>query len=373
MNALPPSVSLLGYGRFGRALADLLADAGVAVHAFDPQAAVPEERAVDSLAALCAAAEVLIVAVPVAALRAALTELRPHLCAGHLVLDVGSVKARPAEDCEAVLGAAIPWVGTHPLFGPVSLALAERPLRVVVCPNGQHPAAAARAQALYEALGCQVVLTEAKEHDWVMASTHAVAFFVAKGMLDAGFGEDTPFAPPSFQAMARTLAAVRGDAGHLFRAIQQENPFSGAARQRLLAALSEVHRTLAAEEAQAPDGGAAPGGAALGGHAGVGGAPVDRLHIPDLGARSPELAEVRELIDGVDREIMDLLARRAHLAQRAARAKAELGRAVRDPARETALLEARRAWAAERGLDAAEVEALFTRIVAYARRVQGGR
>lgn len=373
MSALPQSVSLLGYGRFGRALADLLADAGVAVHALDPHVAVPAARAVGSLAALCAAAEVLIVAVPVAALRAALTELRPHLGAGHLVLDVGSVKARPAEDCEAVLGAAIPWVGTHPLFGPVSLALAERPLRVVVCPNAQHKAAAARAQGLYEALGCQVVLTEAKEHDWVMASTHAVAFFVAKGMLDAGFGEDTPFAPPSFQAMARTLAAVRGDAGHLFRAIQQENPFSGAARQRLLAALSEVHRTLAAEEAQAPaaDGGAAPGGAELGGSAG--GAPVDRLHIPDLGARSPELAEVRELIDGVDREIMDLLARRAHLAQRAARAKAELGRAVRDPARETALLEARRAWAAERGLDAAEVEALFTRIVAYARRVQGGR
>ena len=67
MSALPQSVSLLGYGRFGRALADLLADAGVAVHALDPHVAVPAARAVGSLAALCAAAEVLIVAVPVAA------------------------------------------------------------------------------------------------------------------------------------------------------------------------------------------------------------------------------------------------------------------------------------------------------------------
>ena len=49
-----------------------------------------------------------------------------------------------------------------------------------------------------------------------MAWTHALAFFVAKGMIDAGAGMEVPFAPPSFQAIARTIEIVRSDAGHLF-------------------------------------------------------------------------------------------------------------------------------------------------------------
>lgn len=56
-----------------------------------------------------------------------------------------------------------------------------------------------------------------------------------------------PMAPPSFQGMKHMLAAVRGDAGHLFGAIQRENPFAAEARAELLAELHRVHRQLLAE------------------------------------------------------------------------------------------------------------------------------
>jgi prephenate dehydrogenase len=42
------------------------------------------------------------------------------------------------------------------------------------------------------------------------------------------------------------LAAVRGDAGHLFAAIQRENPYADAARARLLEHLELIHRRLRA-------------------------------------------------------------------------------------------------------------------------------
>jgi prephenate dehydrogenase len=54
-------------------------------------------------------------------------------------------------------------------------------------------------------------------------------------------------APPSFQGMQHMLAAVRGDAGHLFAAIQRENPFAAGARAQLLAELERVHRQLLAD------------------------------------------------------------------------------------------------------------------------------
>jgi prephenate dehydrogenase len=344
-------VGLLGFGRFGRALGSLLSEAQVPYRALDPAVTVPESVRASGPGDLLAGANLVVLAVPVPRTREALESLRPHLRPDQVVLDVGSVKVHPSADLEAVLGGEIPWVATHPLFGPVSLALAERPLRVVVCPSPRHPEATTRAAALYRRIGCEVIEQTPESHDRVMAHTHALTFFVAKGMLDAGAGMEVPFAPPSFQAISRTIETVRSDAGHLFSAIQRENPFAAEARRQLLEALGEIDRALET----------APAG---------GGPEASRFAIPDLGARSPELQEARELIDDLDRELLALLARRATLAQRAGRAKAQLGHPILDAERETSLLAQRRTWAEALHLDPEAVEELFRSILRFSRRIQ---
>ena len=346
-------VALLGFGRFGRALGSLLDEARIPFRALDPGVDVPQPVQAPGLHALVSGASLVVLAVPVPRTREALESLRPHLTPDQVVLDVGSVKVHPAADLEAVLGDAIPWVATHPLFGPVSLALAERPLRVVVCPSPRHPSAAVRAGELYRRIGCEVIEQTPEGHDRVMAHTHALTFFVAKGMLDAGAGMEVPFAPPSFQAISRTIETVRSDAGHLFAAIQRENPFAHEARRQLLQALAEIDRALDATPAEA-------------------GPESARFAIPDLGARSPELQEARELIDAVDRELVALLARRATLAQRAGKAKAEIGHPIVDPEREARLLAERRAWAESLHLDAEAIDELFRAILRFSRRAQRG-
>src|SRR5262245_45425409 len=112
------AIGLLGYGRFGRALAGLCQAAGVPVRAYDPGAAPPAEVAVGSVPELAAAAGTLFVAAPLDAIPAAVEGLAPHVGLDHLVADVGSVKVSPAAALERVLGARVPWVATHPLFGP---------------------------------------------------------------------------------------------------------------------------------------------------------------------------------------------------------------------------------------------------------------
>ena len=185
-----------------------------------------------------------------------------------------------------------------------------------------------------------------------MAHTHALTFFVAKGMLDAGAGMDVPFAPPSFQAISRTIETVRSDAGHLFAAIQRENPFAGEARRQLLEALVQIDQALEAPPADRPPDSA-------------------RFAIPDLGARSPELQETRELIDEVwTARWSACLARRVTLARRAGKAKAELGHPIVDPEREARLLAERRAWADALQLDPEGMDELFRAILRFSRRAQ---
>ncbi|HEX8825223.1 MAG TPA: prephenate dehydrogenase/arogenate dehydrogenase family protein [Archangium sp.] len=345
-------VAIVGYGRFGRALGALLEAAGIGYRAMDPAADIPEPLRAGSLQELVAGAEYVVVAVPVPRMRAVLESLRPHLRAEHLVLDVGSVKVRPVRDMTEKLGTRVPWVGTHPLFGPLSLAVAERPLRVVVCPNPLHPDAARRANRFYERLGCEIVEQTPEGHDRVMAHTHALTFFVAKGMVDAGSGLNVPFAPASFKALSRTIEIVRSDAGHLFTAIQRENPFAAEARRHLLDALGTIDRELESlpPEEELPE-------------------PAS-LALPALESGLPELKETREHIDQLDRELVELLARRAELAKRAIRAKAQAGQPVPDPAREEKVIASRRAWATELGQDPEGMETIFRAILRFSRRAQ---
>jgi prephenate dehydrogenase len=240
-------IAILGFGRFGQALSDLLVQAGHDVRAYDPNVAVPPGLAAASTADAVHGAQWVVLAMPVPHLRDALASLRPSLHAGQTVIDVGSVKLHPCATMDELLGAEIPHAGTHPLFGPLSLARGERPLRVVVCASAQHPATAAAARALFAGLGCEVIDQEPAAHDRAMARTHALAFFIAKGLVNMGVDDDMSVAPPSFQGLKHMVAAVRGDAGHLFAAIQQENPFAAEARSRLLESLESIHGKLLTE------------------------------------------------------------------------------------------------------------------------------
>lgn len=348
------TVAILGFGRFGQTLAGLLRDRGFACRALDPGPPPPPELRAAGPVELVRGASFVVLAVPLAAMRPALAALAPHLDGSQVVLDVGSVKQGPAEAMAALLGPGQPWVATHPLFGPTSVSLGE-PLRAVVCP-GPHPGAVERVKELYRAIGCETLALDPEEHDRTMAYTHALTYFVTKGMLDIGVGRAIPFAPPSFRAMAQTIEAVRSDAGHLFTSIHRENPHAAGARRRLVSALEAVDAALLRADA-----------------------PVD---IPpaaaDAAAAEPdpeaELSGIRAGIDACDRELIELLVRRGGLARRAGLAKARLGRPVRDAAREAALLEDRRRQAAEQGLDDPElVEQIFEAVLRLSRSLQGER
>jgi prephenate dehydrogenase len=346
------TVGIVGFGRFGRSLGELIAESGIRVRAFDPHAPVPEPLAAASITELVRASQVVVLAVPVPALDAVIADAAGILTPRHLVLDVASVKVKPAELLDRHLADRVPWAATHPLFGPASLARRERPLRVVICPNHRQPSAVEAASHLFARLGCQVRLQDAESHDREMARTHALGFLIAKAFIDLGIGSEPESVPPSFRGIAATIESVREDAGHLFAAILSDNPFAAGARRDFLDALARLDAELAH-----PPAATASAAQAL-------------FPIPDFGARSPDLVEVRDLIDDVDRRVVDLLLQRQDLSKRAGHIKRRDGRPVRDPAREDALLAERAGWARDRGLDVDRTLDVFRAILDQSRAYQ---
>jgi len=342
-------VGIVGFGRFGRALGELAAESGLGVRAFDPHAHVPEPMAAASLADLVRASQVVLLAVPVPILEEVVTAAAPFLADHQVVLDVASVKVKPAGLLDRHLADRVPWAATHPLFGPASLARRERPLRVVVCPNDRHPAAVEAATRFYERLGCQVRLQPAEAHDREMARTHALGFLIAKAFIDLGIGSEPESVPPSFRGISATIESVREDAGHLFTAILRDNPFAAGARREFLDALTHLDEELSHPTTDAGESARA------------------EFPIPDFGGRSPDLVEVRDLIDDVDRRLVELLVQRQDLSKRAGHIKRLSGRPVRDAVREDALLAERAGWARGGGLDADGTMKVFRAILAQSR------
>ncbi len=346
------TLGFIGYGRFGHALSDIFIEHGYRVRAFDPEPVVPKELAAPSLEELVGTCQLIFVAVPVSSMPETFREVAPLVGPDHVVVDVGSVKLAPFRVMTETFGGEHRWVASHPLFGPVSLARAETGLRVVVCPNARQKEAVTEITAVYESIGCRVIELDPEAHDRIMAQTHAMAFFIAKGMLDAEVPTDSPAAPPSFQAMARTIESVRGDAGHLITTLHRENPFAAEYRRRLLSVLSGLDRKLNEAHVSHP------------------GTPEEADLSITAPVHIPELSETRERIDEVDADILQLLTRRAELVRRAQRAKAAAGRGVVDPDREARLLQARANWAEEAGLDTEGVRNILESIIALSCEIQ---
>jgi len=79
------------------------------------------------------------------------------------------------------------------------------------------------------------------------------------------------------------------------------------------------------------------------------------------------LAEARSRIDAIDREVLRLLAERATVTRALAAWKAAHGLDARDPAREAAMLDARRREAEALGLSAWLAEAVTRAVLATTR------
>lgn len=138
-------------------------------------------------------AHTVLIATPLRSIPALVDAIRPALVPDALVFDVGSVKGGAVRDIEDRLPAGVAFVSCHPLagterFGPeAASADLFRGRRCIVCPGERTTAAAqARASALWQALGAEVVPMPAALHDAVMAAVshlpHVAAYTLASAM-----------------------------------------------------------------------------------------------------------------------------------------------------------------------------------------------
>jgi len=198
------TIAIIGLGLIGGSLARDLAERGARVLGYDadPETlrAALQSHAVHSpmspSLAEVSAADVVVLAVPVAATAHVLTTARPHLRADTLITDVCSTK-RSIEANVTAAGLAAQFVGAHPLAGyhragwTASRTGLFRGASVYLCRPPMTPADVIdAARRFWEATGGLPVVTSAAAHDELLAHTshlpQVVAFLLARTLAQAG-------------------------------------------------------------------------------------------------------------------------------------------------------------------------------------------
>ncbi|WP_438851127.1 prephenate dehydrogenase/arogenate dehydrogenase family protein [Brevundimonas nasdae] len=235
-------LGLIGYGAFGRLTARHLS-AWFEVAAYDPAVSEGDAHAVLTDLTTAAACPVVVLAVPVEALEDTLSAIRPHLAPDALVIDVGSVKVKPALAMQAALAEGVRIVGTHPLFGPQSGKDGIVGLRIAVCPVREAKDARRVAAFCRHALKLKVFQVTPEEHDREAAVVQGLTHLIARVLLNM---EPLPtrMTTASFERLMQAVDMVRHDSPAVFRAIERDNPFAAEVRDRFFALADQARHDV---------------------------------------------------------------------------------------------------------------------------------
>jgi cyclohexadieny/prephenate dehydrogenase len=186
-------------------------------------------------------ADLVVLCTPVGTLPGLVRSAWPHLAAGAVLTDVGSVKAPIVAAAEACRPGSGAFVGSHPMAGSersgfeaAQADLFEGRLALVT-PTPLTPAPAiARVTAFWEALGSQVRQLSPEAHDRGVAAISHLPHLAAYGLVAAADEEALTLAAAGFQDTTR----IAGSAETLWTDIFREN------REALLAALGDYRAVL---------------------------------------------------------------------------------------------------------------------------------
>ena len=198
-------VAIVGIGLIGSSLARALKAGGharhVAAHDADADVCATTEQLgiADSVPAALgdavAGADLVVLAIPVGVYAATATAMSPHLAAGAIVTDVGSVKEEVIRAVKPALPAGTHLVPGHPVAGtehsgPESgFAELFRDRWAILTPEkGTDAQAVERVAEMWRRVGSDVEIMEASHHDRVLAITshlpHLIAYTIVATAAD---------------------------------------------------------------------------------------------------------------------------------------------------------------------------------------------
>ncbi|RJR41753.1 MAG: prephenate dehydrogenase/arogenate dehydrogenase family protein [Desulfobacteraceae bacterium] len=223
-----------GTGGMGKWFADFLRSKGYLVR-------VSGKDEEESIPALAASADVVVVAVPIHVTLETIAKVGPHMRHDGLLMDLTSLKAEPVRKMVECSRSEI--IGLHPLFGPA----VNRPKgeNVVLCPAGGR-SWLPWVRDLFSEEGVNLVETSPEKHDemmaYVQALTHLATVAMGLSLRNSGIEQEEllKFSTPAFRSRMAAVEKVFGENPRLYGDIMALNPHSTSIGERFQSSVSRL-------------------------------------------------------------------------------------------------------------------------------------
>jgi cyclohexadieny/prephenate dehydrogenase len=175
----------------------------------------------DDLASAVQDADLVILCTPVGSYKAVAAEVAPHLKAGAILSDVGSVKKAAIRDIAPSVPSNVVFVPAHPLAGteysgPESgfASLFDKRWAILTPPPGTDESAVMRLKEFWQGLGASVDVMDASHHDLVLAITSHLPHLIAYNIVGTAHdleavteGEVIKYSASGFRDFTRIAAS----------------------------------------------------------------------------------------------------------------------------------------------------------------------
>lgn len=242
---LAKKISIVGFGRFGVVLYELLKDDfEITVYSKEVPASVPVGVRIAQNIEQIYESDTVFFAVPIEAFEDVIASHKQHFDKRHTLIDCLSVKMYPAHVLEKhVEESGAQAILTHPMFGPDSAKSGFEGLRIVMnqCTAGKEVYTAWK-QA-FEKKGLSIVELTPEEHDRLAADSQGLTHFLGR-LLEIYPMNATLIDTLGAKKLLEVKDLTQNDTWQLFSNLQHYNPFTKDMRIRLGEAHDKLYNKL---------------------------------------------------------------------------------------------------------------------------------
>ena len=235
------SVGIIGFGRFGKVLANIL-QRGFAIKAYDPKPAGPFAGVQFLDLDTVLNEKVVFIAVPIRHFESVIADISKKLKKETTLIDVCSVKSYPVNIMLKILPDHIGVIATHPMFGPDSY-MSNSNLKMMINNTRDLYNQYSFWKRFFSDQSIQIIEMTPDQHDRLAAKTQGVTHFLGRMLKEFGI-KKTNIDTQGFRDLLDLVGQTCNDTWELYADLQLYNPYTEDMVKKLKASTNKLDNQL---------------------------------------------------------------------------------------------------------------------------------
>lgn len=234
-------VGIIGYGRFGKVLAQIL-QKGFEVYAFDPQPQMDSDSVQFTELENVLKCETIFLCIPIRSIKNVVKQISDNLNPNSTIIDVCSVKLYPKEIMEKYLPENIGYIASHPLFGPDSFRT-NKNLKMMAYPERDVHNLYNFWKHFFNGQGIEIIKIDPDSHDKIAANSQGITHFIGRSLKEFGAKRST-IDTQGYRNLLDLVDQTCNDTWELYEDLQTYNPYTKLMINQINEAIQEQTNKL---------------------------------------------------------------------------------------------------------------------------------